>query len=145
MTDHDFDRDGADAPMRTSTRPGPMLYALAGLVLGALLGFGLAWAVGGNPLSDANEVEFMQLTVASVSEEGDRLCWADDPDRRDSPLQCAVLALDPAVELPEEGDRVTAGLVRVDAPDGTVLRQVIHTGLPEPHEAGDGTEDSSGG
>jgi hypothetical protein len=141
MAEHAYDdRSGNGLP--TTTRAGPTLYALVGVLVGIVLGFLIAWVVGGNPLSDANEVEFVQLTVASVSEEGDRLCWAEDPDRRDSPLQCAILALDPAVEPPGEGTRVTAGLVRVDAPDGTELRQVIHVGPEQPHEASEGEGDS---
>lgn len=102
------------------------LAALVGVVAGLVVGFALAWVAGGNPLADSNQVEFVTVTVASVDD--DRLCWAEEPERRDSPLQCAVLALDPETEPPEEGDRITAGLLALSAPDGTEVRQVVHIG-----------------
>lgn len=136
MAEPEYDHDTGP-----STRPGPTLYALVGVLVGLVGGFLLAWALGGNPFSGANEVEFVELTVASVSEEEDRLCWADDPGRRDSPLQCAVLALDPANDLPQEGAQVTVGLVDLRAPDGTEVRQVIHVGPRAPREADEPGDD----
>lgn len=126
---YDYDRPAA------ATRPAPALYVLVGLAIGVLAGFALAWLLGGNPLSAENQVSYTELTVASVSEEGDRLCWAEEPERRDSPLQCAILALDPTADVPEEGNRVVAGLVDLRAPDGTELRQVVHLAPAAPGEA----------
>lgn len=125
---------GADAP--GGSRAG--LVGLVGAVVGLIAGFLLAWVAGGNPLADTNQVEFVTLTVASLDD--DRLCWAEEPQRRDSPLQCAVLALDPATDPPDEGDEVTAGLVTLSAPDGTEVRQVIHVSQAGGSRATPGTE-----
>jgi hypothetical protein len=117
------------------TGPGLAVTGLVGGLIGLATGFALAWAIGGNPLGATNAVHFVELTVETVSEEGDRLCWAEEPGRRDSPLQCAVLALDPAVSPPQAGEDVTIGLVELAAPDGTEIRQIVHVGPVAPREA----------
>jgi hypothetical protein len=73
------------------TRLGPTSFVLIGLLVGAIAGFAVAWVIGGNPLSAANEVTYREVVVNSVSEPADQLCWADDPERRDSPQTCGQL------------------------------------------------------
>lgn len=147
MTEEPRDHGGAlDA--EPDTRLGPTALVLIGLVLGVVGGFALAWILGGNPLSGSNRVEFQEVIVNSVSAEADQLCWADDPDRRDSPQTCAILALDPELEVPASGDRVVIGLVEVDTPDGTEFRQVVHVAPAPPREVqdiDDGTGDETDG
>jgi hypothetical protein len=116
------------------TRLGPTSFVLIGLLVGAIAGFAVAWVIGGNPLSAANEVTYREVVVNSVSEPADQLCWADDPERRDSPQTCAILALDPELEVPEPGDTVVIGLVELDTPDGAEFTQVVHVAPPPPAE-----------
>ena len=123
-----------------ATKPGPTAYALVGVLVGLFVGFGIAWAVGGNPFSDVNEVVYTEVVVNSVSPEEDQLCWADEPDRRDSPVTCAILALDPELTVPEPGDRVVIGLVDFDTPDGDDFRQVVHVAQAPAREAEDADE-----
>ncbi len=130
------------APAR---RLGPTSYLLIGLVIGLIAAVVLLWVTRGNPFSSANEVRYTDVVVGSVSDQADRLCWAEDPDRRDSPQTCAILALDPEIEVPVAGDRVTIGLVELRTPAGDELSQVVHvapaasTGAPT--EGGTGTEE----
>jgi hypothetical protein len=107
-------------------RAGPTSLVLIGLLLGLVLGFILAWVLGGNPLSQANEVVYTEVMVGSVTEDADQICWAEDPDRRDSGQTCAILALDPELDVPEEGDVVTIGIVEFRTPDGSEFTQVVH-------------------
>ena len=120
------------------TRLGPTSYVLIGLLLGAIAGFALAWALGGNPLSTANRVEYGEVIVNSVAQDAGQLCWADDPERRDSPQTCAILALDPTLEVPERGDTVGIGLVQLDTPEGEELTQVVPIASPAPREVDEG-------
>ncbi len=132
---------GAERPQGGAhTRLGPTGFALVGVLVGVVIGVGLAWAVGGNPLSDRNEVVYREVTVNSVSPEEDQICWADEPGRRDSPQTCAILALDPEVPVPSPGVTVMIGLVDLDTPDGAQFRQVIHLGPPSAPEADDDPE-----
>ena len=130
------------APAAARRRLGPTSYLLIGAVVGVLAGFALAWAVGGNPFATANRVEYREVTVNSVSAAADQLCWADDPDRRDSPQTCAILALDPALEVPEPGDAVVIGLVELDTPDGAEFSQVVHVAPPPPREVDEEQQDT---
>jgi hypothetical protein len=132
-------------PSHSRTRLGPSGFALLGVLFGLVVGFGAAWAVGGNPLSARNEVSYREVVVNSVSAAADQLCWADDPDRRDSPQTCAILALDPALEVPEEGDTVVIGLVELDTPDGAEFTQVVHVAAPPPREAEPDEDDEADG
>jgi hypothetical protein len=134
----DYDEAIATEADEPRTRLGPTSYVLIGLLLGVIAGFGLAWLVGGNPLSTANQVEYSEVVVNSVAEDAGQLCWADDPDRRDSPQTCAILALDPTLEVPERGDTVVIGLVQLETPDGEELTQVVHIAPPPPRELDEG-------
>lgn len=99
---------------------------LVGLLVGAAI-MAIVWLlIGGNPLSDSNEVLYREVVVADVTEERDSMCWSQDPQRRDSPQECAILALDPAVESPQPGDALTIGLVQLRPPDGTEAQQVVY-------------------
>lgn len=125
----------------------PLGAGLAGLVIGALLaGIGLT-LIGGNPFSDVNDVVYQQVIVADISEQGDVLCWPKDPENRGSDRSCAILALDPAAAVPEEGERVTVGLVKLRPPDGKVVTQAVYARgsapAQEPSE-GDGSEAADG-
>jgi hypothetical protein len=119
------------------TRLGPTSYALIGLLVGVLGGFAVAWVLGGNPFSTTNRVEYREVVVNSVSPDADQICWADDPDRRDSPQTCAILALDPEIEVPGPGDQVVIGLVELAPTDNATFTQVVHVGPPPPREADD--------
>ena len=131
---------GGERGQGAQTRLGPTGYALVGVLVGVVIGFGLAWGIGGNPLSDRNEVVYREVTVNSVSPAEDQICWADEPDRRDSPQTCAILALDPEVPVPSPGATVMIGLVDLDTPDGAEFRQVVHLGPPPAPEAEDDPE-----
>jgi hypothetical protein len=144
MSDAPGHYDTAPSAEHSRTRLGPSSFVLLGLVIGLLAGFGVAWAVGGNPLSDANQVAYREVVVNSVSAGGDQLCWADEPDRRDSPQTCAILALDPTLDVPEEGDTVVIGLVALDTPDGAESTQVVHVAAPPPREAETGDDEEAG-
>lgn len=121
----------------SGTRLGPTAFVLIGIGVGILVGFALAWVLGGNPLSDVNEVVYTEVVVNSVSPDEDQFCWADEPDRRDSPVTCAILALDPEIEVPEPGAIVVIGLVEFDTPDGAEFLQVVHIGPAPAREADD--------
>jgi hypothetical protein len=97
------------------------------------------WALRGNPFSSANEVAYRDVVVASVTGDADQLCWSDDPDRRDAPQTCAILALDPELEVPAAGDVVTIGVVELRPPDGAELRQVVYV-APAAADAPVGTD-----
>jgi hypothetical protein len=114
-------------PVADDRRKSPNLLAIgAGAVLaGFVLAAVLLLAIGGNPFSDTNEVVYRDITVGSVSPGADQLCWSDRPGQRDAPQQCAILTLDPEGEVPEPGDEVTAGLVRLSTPDGEERLQII--------------------
>jgi hypothetical protein len=124
------------------TRPGPTSFVLVGLLVGVIAGFVLAWLIGGNPFSTANEVVYREVVVNSVSPNVDQLCWADEPERRDSPQTCAILALDPELEVPEPGDTVVIGLVDFDTPDGSEFTQVVHVAPPPPEEEAEEGDDA---
>jgi hypothetical protein len=119
--DHETDRDETGR-----SRPGPTMYVLIGLLVGLVLGFAAAWLLGGNPFSQANDVVYTEVVVGSVTEEADQICWAEDPERRDSGQTCAILALDPEIEVPEQGEVVTIGIVEFRTPDGAEFTQVVH-------------------
>lgn len=131
--DDPYDDEPAAAPAhaRPAARRGaggatPLGAGLAGLVIGALLaGIGLT-LIGGNPFSDVNDVVYQQVIVADISEQGDVLCWPKDPEDRGSDRSCAILALDPAVAVPTEGERITIGLVKLRPPDGKVVTQAVY-------------------
>lgn len=97
-----------------------------GAVVGAVALFVLIVVLAGNPFSSTNEVQFRRITVASVTEEEDSVCWRVDPERRDSPQECAVLALDPAASLPERGERLVVGVLILDPPDGDAIRHLVY-------------------
>ena len=103
---------------------------LVGLVIGALALTAVWVAVAGNPLSDANEVTYVDITVASVNETEDSVCWSENPRRRDAVQLCAILALDPKARVPEVGDRVTVGVVSLRPPDGNETRHVVYVTAP---------------
>ena len=99
---------------------------LVGLLLGAII-MTVVWvAIAGNPLSDDNEVVFRDVVISDVTEARDSLCWSEEPQRRDAPQECAILALDPAIDPPQPGDALTIGLVQLRTPDGTEAQQVVH-------------------
>ena len=99
---------------------------LVGLLIGAAI-MTIVWVlIGGNPLSDSNEIVYREVVVADVTEERDSMCWSQDPQRRDAPQECAILALDPTVESPQPGDALTIGLVQLRPPDGTEAQQVVY-------------------
>lgn len=141
----DYEQDDYDnPPSRHGTgnggsRPGPTAFVLGGFLVGLILGFVLAWVLGGNPFSSANEVVYTDVVVGSVSEEADRICWAEDPERRDSDQTCAILALDPELDVPQAGDTVTIGIVEFRTPDGSEFTQVVHV-APAGVDAVEGTE-----
>lgn len=141
----DYEQDDYDNPpsrhgtTNGGSRPGPSAYVLGGLVAGLVLGIALAWLLAGNPFSSANRVVYTDVVVGSVDEEAPRICWADDPGRRDSDQSCAILSIDPQLEVPQPGDSVTIGIAEVRSPNGTESRQVVHV---EP--ASGGTVDAEG-
>ena len=110
-----------DYPRQAGSRIGVLF---AGLILGALIMTAVWVAVGGNPLSDVNEVVYQQITVADVTE--DSICWSQDPGRRDAARQCAILAIDPAVEPPRPGDVVVAGVTTLHPQRGDERTQVVY-------------------
>lgn len=121
----------------------PLGAGLAGLIVGALLaGIGLI-AIGGNPFSDANDVVYREITVSEISDAGDQICWSTEPGRRDAPQECAILAIDPAAAAPEDGERVTVGLVRLKPPTGDGVQQVVYVRGSAPAASDD--EDGSSG
>ncbi len=103
---------------------------LVGLIIGALAMTAVWVAVAGNPLSDTNEVTFFDITVASVNETRDSICWSENPRRRDAVQLCAILALDPKARVPEAGDEVTVGVVTLSPPEGSETRHVVYVTQP---------------
>ena len=140
----------AGRPRRARAGATPLGAGLAGLIVGALLaGIGLI-AIGGNPFSDANDVVYREIVVSEISDAGDQICWSTEPGRRDAPQECAILAIDPAAAAPEDGERVTVGLVRLKPPTGDGVQQVVYvrgTGPAEPAEEGgsSGEENAAAG
>jgi hypothetical protein len=116
---------------------GPTSYVLIGLLVGLILGIALIWGLRGNPFSSANEVVYTEVVVGSVTSQADQICWSEDPERRDAGQTCAILALDPALDVPAEGDLVTIGLVDFRTPDGAEFSQVVHVA---PVEGGIGSD-----
>lgn len=132
--------DDAAAGIPADSGRGAATYLGIGLLVGILLAVVVLWVWRGNPFSAANEVRYREVVVGSVGEDEDSICWAEDPDRRDSPQQCAILALDPELEVPESGDRVTIGVVDLSTPDGAERTQVVHVGPAEAGGGGAGSE-----
>jgi hypothetical protein len=128
MTDYDSEaqEERTAAAGAAGRRLGPTSYILIGLLIGFLGALVLLWVLRGNPFSTVNEVVYTDVVVGSVTPDEDQLCWAQDPERRDSSQECAILALDPELEVPEAGDLVTIGLVRFRTPDGAEFSQVVH-------------------
>ncbi len=116
----DYDDEPRHAP---GSRFGVLLV---GLVVGAVIMTAVWVGVAGNPLSDVNEVVFQQITVADVSEDNDSICWSEDPGRRDATQACAILAIDPKVSLPAQGERVTVGIVTLAPDRGEEITQVVY-------------------
>lgn len=154
--DPDFDEERPAPPSArrsAASRPTPLGTAVIGGLVGAVLMAVLLMFIGGNPFSDVNEVHYQQFTVATVSEEGDRICWSREPDRRDAPLDCAILALDPRVAVPQEGDEIMAGIVTLRTPGGVEIQQLVFAGPPSgeapvtetasPAPGSDATEDAA--
>jgi hypothetical protein len=144
MSDHEQDLAPAVDDRPGGTRLGPTSFVLIGLAVGLVLAIVLLWVWRGNPFSAANEVRYSDVVVGSVTGDADQICWSAEPDRRDAPQTCAILALDPEIEVPEQGDLVTIGLVELRTPDGTELTQVVHVAPVEGGEIevemGDDTE-----
>jgi hypothetical protein len=120
-------------------RPGSRLSVLLlGLLVGAVI-MTVVWvAVAGNPLSDVNEIVYREVLVDTISQ--DRLCWAEEPQRRDTALRCAILTLDPQQALPDQGDRVTIGVTTLRPAGGEERLQVVYAA---PAEAAAPTDSSS--
>lgn len=117
--------------------------ALIALVVGLLLGVLLFIIWQGNPLSSANEIRYTTVTVGSVSDQQDSLCWSADPADRDATRECAILAIDPQAEVPQVGDTVTIGLVEIDPPDADPRTQIVFA-EPATIEAGDDATSAAG-
>ena len=119
--------------------PGSRLNVLLiGLVVGAVIMTGVWLAVAGNPFSDVNEIVYSEVLVDTISQ--DRLCWAEEPQRRDTTQQCAILTLDPQQALPEQGDRVVIGVTTLRPASGEQRVQVVYAA---PAEADAPTDSSS--
>lgn len=99
---------------------------LIGLIVGAMIMTAVWVAVAGNPLSDTNEVTYLPITVGSLNEAGDSICWSENPRRRDAVQSCAILALDPKARVPKVGDQVTIGVVSLAPPGGNQTRHVVY-------------------
>jgi hypothetical protein len=120
-------------------QPGSRLSVLLlGLVVGAVIMTGVWVAVAGNPLSDVNEIVYREVLVDTISQ--DRLCWAEEPQRRDTTQQCAILTLDPQQALPDQGDRVVIGLTTLRPASGEERIQVVYAA---PADAAAPTDSSS--
>ena len=104
---------------------------LVGLLLGAMIMTGVWVGKAGNPLSDANEVKYLRITVASVNLDKNTVCWSTDPGRRDAAQICAILALDREQDPPFPGSRVTIGTVDLRPPDGETTLQAVYVSRPE--------------
>lgn len=126
MSDVAYDDPSDLEAGRPVRRLGPTSFVLIGVLVGLVGGIVLIWVLRGNPFSSANEVVYTDVVVGSVTEDADRICWAEDPERRDSPQTCAILALDPELAVPAAGDLVTIGLVEFRTPDGSEFTQVVH-------------------
>ncbi len=105
--------------------------ALLALLIGFVLGIMVMFLFTGNPFSSANEVSYMDVTVASIGESDDSLCWSSDPDDRDAPQECAILALDPQQQQPAVGDMVSIGIVEIAPPGQETRTQIVHTAPPQ--------------
>lgn len=117
-------------------QPGSRLSVLLiGLIVGALIMTGVWVAMAGNPLSDTNEVTFLDITVASLNETEDSICWSENPRRRDAVQLCAILGLDPKARVPEVGDEVTVGVVDLLPPTGNETRHVVYVSAPQDDDA----------
>ena len=122
--------------------PGSRLgVLLVGLLVGALIMTAVWVAMAGNPLSDVNEVTFVDITVASLNETEDSICWSENPRRRDSVQRCAILGLDPKASVPQEGDQVTVGVVSLQPPTGSETRHVVYVSAPQ--DAGRASPDAT--
>ena len=102
--------------------------AVVALLVGLIAGIVLVVLVGGNPLSSTNEVRYLDVTVGSIGEQQDSLCWSTDPSERDASRQCAILALDPQTTVPQEGERVTIGLADIAPPGQESRSQIVYAG-----------------
>lgn len=127
-------------PRRT---PGSRVSVLfVGLLVGALVMTGVWVGIAGNPLSDLNEVVYEEITITDVDADRDTVCWSEDPGRRDAGQLCAILALDPAIEPPVEGDEVLLGTVMLRPPGKEATRQAVYMapvgrgGVSEPAPSG---------
>lgn len=116
--------------------PGSRLSVLLiGLIVGALIMTGVWVAIAGNPLSDVNEVTFLDITVASLNDTEDSICWSENPRRRDAVQLCAVLGVDPKARVPEVGDEVTVGVVDLQPPAGNETRHVVYVSAAQDDDA----------
>lgn len=132
--------DDEYAPRRNSGSRVGVLFV--GLLVGALIMTAVWVAIAGNPLSDVNEVVYETITVGDVDTDRDTVCWSEEPGRRDAGQLCAILALDPEIEVPAEGDRVVLGLVTLQPPGEEATRQAVYVapaGRAQPTE-GESTE-----
>ena len=121
--------------------PGSRLSVLLiGLVIGAVIMTGVWVAVAGNPLSDINEIVYREVLVDTVSQ--DRLCWAEEPQRRDTTQQCAILTLDPQQNRPAAGDRVVIGVTTLRPATGEQRIQVVYAAPAEAAAPTDSSSDS---
>lgn len=119
-----------DEPTRTKVRPGPVLYVLIGLGVGAIAMLVGLWATTGNPFSSHNRVEYLVIEPVTVDVDEGQVCWSDEPERRDAQLPCAVLTVDPATGPPTVGEPILAGVVELRAPDDTDQLQMIYVAPP---------------
>jgi hypothetical protein len=114
---------------------------LVGVLLGAIA-MTVVWVVlAGNPLSDLNEVEYREVLVDTVSQ--DRLCWAEEPQRRDTAQQCAILTLDPQQDRPSPGDRVVIGVTTLRPASGQQRIQVVYAVPAEAAAPADSSSDDA--
>jgi phosphoribosylglycinamide formyltransferase-1 len=118
--------------------------ALIAFAVGLIAGAALLVFIGGNPFSTSNEVMYMDVTVASVSDEADTLCWTTAPSDRDDAQPCAILALDPQVSVPEQGSFVNIGVVDIAAPGEQTRTQIVYAAPAEeePTDPAEGTKAS---
>ena len=113
---------------------------LVGLVVGAMIMTAVWVAIAGNPLSDVNEVQYFDITVASVNLEKNTMCWSEEPGRRDAGQVCAILSLDRSDELPMPGTDVTVGTVELGPPGEEATRHAVYVSAREGGGSGDASE-----